>query len=187
MHDSMDTVSETVLSNLHVIGALRQNDKLNTTTDLFDVHVPTWSRALWRLCWGESRQQTVQRVRQAVRSGIAVCLALHEAERKRNAGGRAEGRTSSEGARDVTAGISREHVLRMQRFLRALQSAQTGIRHIMQTYHGDASTVVQLGLIAGEIQDCLVLVAPDAGTVSLRGDAWEGEDASALDRMHLLV
>ena len=58
----MESEAERTLSNLHVLSALSQNDKLNTNEDVFDIYAPTSLRGMWRTWYGERRGQNVQLV-----------------------------------------------------------------------------------------------------------------------------
>ena len=67
----MNSDAERTLSNLNVLGAMSQNDKIMTNEDQFNIYTPTTFRALMRTWYGERRCQNVQRIRTTIRNGIS--------------------------------------------------------------------------------------------------------------------
>ena len=72
----MNSDAERVLSNLHVLSAVSQNDKLMTNDDQFDIYIPTSARGLVRMWYGEKRGTNMARVRNTVRSAMTIASSL---------------------------------------------------------------------------------------------------------------
>lgn len=143
----MEADAERTLNNLHVIAALSQNDKLITSTDVFDIYTPTTLRGLWRTWYGECRGNNVQRVRQTVRAGIAFSQrSLEEATALRD--------TNTARLRLDT--VCLQHV----RMIEALQNAKRGIHNLLQTYRDDAALSSQITLLMTEIDDFVRVITP---------------------------
>ena len=140
----MEAEAERTLNNLHVLAALSHNDKLMTNEDLFDIYPPTSARSVFRMWYGESRNQNVQRVRQTVRAGINFASKTLEDANALLA--RAE---ADEGMTIRIETVTIQHI----RMVDALHRAHRGLSNLLQTYRDDPALTSQIGLLNVEIDD----------------------------------
>lgn len=146
-HGCMNSDAERTLSNLNVLGAVSQNDKLMTNDDHFDIYTPTTLRAILRTWYGERRCQNVQRVRTTIRAGISFARTfLEDATRLKKEG--------SERLRIDT--IILQHV----RMRDALRVSCCGLKNMLQTYRDDAAHRSQLNGLIQEVEDFLSVIEP---------------------------
>jgi hypothetical protein len=168
--------SERTLGNLHVLGALSQNDKLMTNEDFFDIYAPTTWRAVLRTWYGERRAQNVARIKHAVRAGItfasksledtnALLDALSDAAKPPVGGDAMRLR--------IATGEVQHH-----RMLEALKRARGGLGNLLQTYRDDAALVSQLSLIIAEIEDFCGVIAPLSAALHERTPAVDVDGVS---------
>ena len=142
----MESEAERTLSNLHVLSALSQNDKLNTNEDVFDIYAPTSLRGVWRTWYGEKRGQNVTRVRQTVRAGIAFShKSLEEVHTLSQSSNRLRMET-----------VALQHL----RMVEGLRRAKDGIANLLQTYREDAALSSQITLVMTEVEDFLKVIHP---------------------------
>lgn len=149
---------ERCLLNLHVLGALSHNDKLMTQEDVFSIYVPSATRGAWRMWYGESRRQNVDRVRQVVHQATEFVTRtmgdtwlLLENQEDRNVQQRAK--------------LS---VLHYTRMIDALSKARGGLQNFTQTYREDAALASQIKLIMREIDDYLSVTSSRASETRSR-------------------
>jgi hypothetical protein len=168
--------SERTLGNLHVLGALSQNDKLMTNEDAFDIYAPTTWRAMLRTWYGERRAQNVARVKHAVRAGVtfasksledtnALLDALPDAAKPTVGGDAMRLR--------IATGAVQHH-----RMVDALKRARGGLGNLLQTYRDDAALVSQLELVIAEIEDFCGVIAPLSTALHERTHAIHADDAA---------
>ena len=140
----MDSVAETILNNLHVIGSLSANDKLNTNSEAFDIYTPTITRGLYRTYYRESRRQNVERIRMTVRSAISLAAStLDDA----NA-------LCGTNSTDVFASRPRildTTVLYHVQIMNALMRCAHGLHNLHKTYSEDPAFISQIQFIVDEI------------------------------------
>ena len=142
----MQSDEERTLGNLCVLAAVSHNDKLCTLEDAFTIYAPTTMRGLVRMWYGERREANVQRVRQAVRSGIGFAQqSLEEVNALREAADTMRLRI------DTTT-------LRHLRMVEALRRACTGMRNMLQTYKDDAALASQITLLVQEVEDFVQII-----------------------------
>lgn len=152
----MNSDAERTWSNLNVLAAMSQNDKLMTNDDQFNIYTPTTFRALVRTWYGERRCQNVQRVRTTIRNGIAFAQTfLDDATRLL---GEHPGTTSG-GVDGVQLRID-TMVLQHVRMCDALRACTTGLTSMMQTYRDDAALSSQLVGLVQEVNDFLAVIEP---------------------------
>lgn len=135
-----------IMRNLGVIGALTENDKINTKTDIFSVHNPTHMRAIHRTFYGENRQHNIQHVCALVKTAKQIISTQF----------------SEHNLHFQSMSISKEIAFRSSiqgcvRMWSALQSALKGLKALTITYKDDAATVTQLEIILNDIDDFLII------------------------------
>lgn len=140
----MEAEAERTLSNLHVLAALSHNDKLMTNEDMFDIYPPTSTRSVFRMWYGESRTQNVQRIRQTVRAGINFASkTLEDANVLLS-------RVEKDDAMNIRVDtITIQHI----RMVDALHLAHGGLSNLLQTYRDDPALTSQISLLNVEIDD----------------------------------
>ena len=143
----MHSDAERTLYNLHVIGAVSQNDKLITNSENFDVHIPTTLRAFYRTWYGETRYQNWTRIRNCVRSAIGNASQYLE---------EAFDTISFQKRASKADFIALQHM----RMIEGLRCAKKGICNLMQTYRDDTALNAQFSLLKQEIDDYLLLMDP---------------------------
>lgn len=161
----MNTDGELILSNLCVLAALSQNDKLCTLGESFDIYAPTSLRGLVRMWNGERRNHNVQRVRQTVRAGIAIAQkSVEDTHALREAAATAT-------ASDMTMRLRIESLaLQHLRMVGALHRASGGLRNLLRTYQEDAALASQITLIISEVDDFVRIIEPHSASVSPNSD-----------------
>lgn len=147
----MDAEAELALSNLHVLGALSHNDKLMTNDTSFDIYSPSTFRGLFRMWYGERRDQNIARIRHTIRTAIAhASRAFEDAMTMK----RCDATTTSIRLRiDVI-------VVQHRRIIDALRKAREGMSNLEQTYRDDPALCSQLSLLMEEIDSYLIVIAP---------------------------
>ena len=145
----MQSDAERTLSNLNVLSALSQNDKLMTNDAGFDIYTPTSIRGIARLWYGEGRVQNIQRIRSTVHSGVAFCERCLTEISCMNHAPREGG-----GMNLRMCNVSLQYL----RMLDALTRSRTGLTNLLQTYRDDAANVSQITMIVHEIDDFLKLM-----------------------------
>jgi hypothetical protein len=149
----MESEAERTLHNLHVLGALSQNDKLLTNEDRFDIYCPTTMRSLMRTWYGERRGQNVARVHTTVHAGMHFASrALEEATALIQTHAGADGMSDLLRFRMDT--IAMQHV----RMIQALLRARDGLRNLLQTYRDDAALHSKISLVMDEIHDFVSVI-----------------------------
>lgn len=154
----MQTDEERAVANLHVIGALSHNDKLQTRDSSFAIYVPTSLRGLVRTLYGESRLQNVERIQQTVRTSMACAERLLD-----------EARLVGHSPSSTTVRVQSAAV-RHVRVCEALAASCTGIQNLAQTYRDDAALMSQLKRVVGEIDDFLHVIEPHTTEMRARLD-----------------
>lgn len=154
----MQADAERTMNNLHVLGALSQNDKLLTNDDTFDIYTPTTMRALMRAWYGERRTQNIQRVKHTIRSAVAFAnKSLEDVTCMMNSSSPSSDtwtRSDSQQLRiDTTA---KQHF----RMCDALMKARAGMANLVQTYRDDATATSQINVLLQEIDDFKDIMAP---------------------------
>lgn len=155
----MNADAERTLTNLNVIAAVAQNDKLMTNEDQFDIYTPTSLRGVMRAWYGERRAQNIQRIRTTVRSAMAFSSTyLDDANALIN-----------EGAKNDPVCIRIDtHALHHTRMCDALRKCTIGLTNMLQTYREDAAIASQLSSLVVEITDYLNVIEPYSKPVRLR-------------------
>lgn len=154
----MNSDAERTLSNLNVLGAVSQNDKLMTNDDQFNIYTPTTFRALVRTWYGERRYQNVQRVRATIHTGITFAQTfLDDATRLIG-----DPSTSSSHTAAVDAVRLRIDTMVIQhvRMCDALEGSIRGLTNMLQTYRDDAALNSQLNALVQEVRDYLAVIEP---------------------------
>ena len=167
----MQSDAERTLSNLHVLGALSDNDKLVTNDDSFDIYGPTSLRAIWRFIKGEGRAGNVQRVRTCVRNAMSFASTFLE---------------------DVNTMLDHCHTplppadatrLRVKsmcdqhhRMMAGLAKAQTGMQHLLLTYRDDPAMAAQVSLLIEEVDTFLQTMNPFSEALQRRYDATSAQE-----------
>ena len=149
----LQTDTERILANLHVLGALTHNDKLMTNDGTFDIYAPTTLRCAVRMWYREGRSTNVVRIRTTVKDAIDTSHRILNDIRAYNAHN-SSGNASSEEV-DATT-LRRDTMIRQfHRMIDGLKRSREGLENLMQTYRDDASMTSQIRLIDGEIGDFL--------------------------------
>lgn len=175
----MQTDTERVLNNLHVLASLTQNDKLLTNDDCFDIHTPTTWRAVYRFYYGEKRNTNVQRVRSCIRSAMEfVTKTLEEVTtllpKMRPDSSCVEESTSLV---SFSPNLEGESIFRLKvettvmhhfRMMEALKSAKEGLSNLLQTYRDDPAHSSQIRLLIFEISDFLIIMDPNSSSLKTR-------------------
>jgi hypothetical protein len=154
----MQADEERALANLHVIGALSHNDKLQTRDSSFAIYVPTSLRGLMRTLYGEARLQNVERIQQTVRTSMACAERLLD-----------EARLVGHPPSSATVRVHSAAV-RHVRVCEALAASCTGMHNLAQTYRDDAALMSQLNRVVNEIEDFLHVIAPHTAEMRARLD-----------------
>ena len=136
----MQFETEKTLRNLSVLGALMQNDKINTEGEIFSIYVPTISRGLVRKFYGENRETNVTHIQEAVRHAKTFVSQTLSTQRPL-----ADSFNSK-----MFCNTQIQHSTRM---IEAMNKAIKGLTHLIQTYRDDASISAKLDIICNEIQD----------------------------------
>lgn len=136
---------ERTLKNLHVLSALSHNDKLLTNGETFGIYSPTALRGMFRLAAGESRVSNIDRIRQAVTSGINFAIRYAEDANEIM-------KSSSTG--NMVLKINTNIVLH-QRTCEALKATTIGLNNLTQTYRDDPAFASQVTLLVLQIEDSL--------------------------------
>lgn len=147
----MNADAERTLTNLNVIAAVSQNDKLMTNEDQFDIYTPTTMRGLMRTWYGERRAQNIQRVRTAIRAAMAFSSTyLDDANALMN-----------DVSQNETVRIRIDTcVLHHVRMCEALRKCTRGLTNMLQTYRDDAAVASQLSSLVQEVTDYLHVIEP---------------------------
>lgn len=166
----MNSEAERTLTNLRVIGAISQNDKLMTNGDHFDIYVPTSMRALMRTWYGERRGTNLQQVRTTLHAAMTIAtgylIDVDELTR---------GTLPSEQVRLRVDTLAVFH----SRMCDALEGSVGGLTNMLQTYREDAALTSQLAGIIQEVQDYLQVHEPYARALRSRRDASRAPARSA--------
>ena len=164
----MQSDAERVLSNLHVLGALSDNDKLITNDDMFDIYSPTTWRALLRFLKGENRLGNVQRVRTCIRHAMTYSSSFLE-----EANDMLDHLALST---PVHMSLIRVKMLCSQhtRMMNGLQKANEGMEHLKLTYRGDSAMAAQVELLIDEVASHLSVMQPFSEALKKRYDATSG-------------
>lgn len=145
---------EGVVSNLHVLGALSDNDKLMTSGDQFDIYAPTTLRGVMRMWYGEKRGMNVSRVRDTVRSAIALATSTVD-----------EVNTMA-----TTLPLSlrtKQLALQHVRICEALHAAEKGLHHLQHTYRDDPAVHTQISLVREEVRNFHLLIREQTESMRL--------------------
>ena len=152
----MDTETERTLSNLHVISAISQNDKLMTNEDAFQIYTPPSMRGAYRALDGETRVQNIQRIRTTVRSALASIQRSIDDVNKLMSGSSSSSLYESENT-DMGLDTAVSNNIRM---IDTLNKSKVGLANILQTYRDDTTLSSQVQLVMEEIADFLLIVTP---------------------------
>lgn len=129
--------TEKVLQNLSILSLVKQNDKLYTAADTFQLDPPVATRSLLRRWNGESRDNNVTRITEVITAAQTFVLNTLREDEHRDA-------------------IRKEQSVRKQaRVVSALEEAQIGLRNLITTYGYDPSCQVRLTLLDQSIADFL--------------------------------
>jgi hypothetical protein len=132
----MRTDFDVLQSNLDILASVSTNDKLTTNDTTFDIHPPTYWRALYRTCYREGRTSTIEGVRRTVVGSQNVTTALLDEIQSLSSAPEERG--------DIMHMRVYAAVQRYRRMRTSLESCVKGLRCLASTYRDDAFTCVQL-------------------------------------------
>ena len=145
-----ESEAERTLRNLCVVAQVKQNDKLITLGDTFEIYPPTVLRGVTRKWSGEGRDGNLKRLVELVNS--ACGYVTYAAERLRVSDDRA-----------TLAHLQRK----CERVTTALGEARIGLINLAHTYADDITCKVRIGLIIQNIEDFLHIVCHESDTARL--------------------
>jgi hypothetical protein len=167
----MQADAERTLNNLHILGALSQNDKLLTNEDSFDIHSPTTLRAVWRFWLGERRGVNVQRVKICIRNAMSFASSSLD-EATDLLASPASPTDSQDGREDSIPDSMRLRVdttvMQHVRMMNALGLASKGLTNLLQTYRDDPALASQIQLVVHEIDDFTTVIEPHSASLRRR-------------------
>ena len=128
--------SERTLRNLTVLGEIKQNDKLTTYSDTFEIYPPTVLRGLYRKWQGEARILNFQRIQETINSACTYITSTRET------------------LQNTQYDVSKEHLKRKcERIIMAMKTSKSGLENLSHTYFDDTTSKVRINLVIQQIDD----------------------------------
>jgi hypothetical protein len=143
----MQNDASVTLHNLHVLGSISHNDKLQTNHEYFEIYQPTSFRGMWRMWLGEERRHNIRCIRTTIT--VATSSAL---------------RTLADVQKlfelnKVTLDCGMK-LMEHERIVKALRECIPGLNNLARTYKDDAAGVSQIRVLVEELQDFIHLIHP---------------------------
>tara|TARA_Y100000739_G_scaffold22189_1_gene17350 strand:- start:84 stop:611 length:528 start_codon:yes stop_codon:yes gene_type:complete len=128
--------AERTLRNLTVLGEIKQNDKLTTYADTFEIYPPTALRGIYRKWQGEARILNFQRIQETVNSACTYITSTREL------------------LQNTQYDVSKEHLKRKcERIIMAMKASKFGLENLSHTYFDDTTSKVRINLVIQQIDD----------------------------------
>jgi len=135
-----ESEADRTLRNLSVVAQVKQNDKLTTLGDTFEIYPPTVLRGACRKWSGETRDGNLQRIQELINSACAYIT--HTTEKMGN-----------------LDSVTKNHLQRKcARVMIALDKCRVGLTNLSHTYIDDTTCCVKIKLLVQTIEDFLEVV-----------------------------
>jgi hypothetical protein len=139
----MQTEMEKTFRNLKVIASIKQNDKLITESDIFELHPPTLSRTVYRIYYRENREANLSKIQTCIRESKSFVEKI------------ASSREDSETFSGRMFLMTQSKLC--QRMMDSLRDIIPGMRNLAVTYRDDAGAIAKIDLLIDEINDFLLV------------------------------